>query len=259
MNMSTQRVRCSKSIRACQGFRILLVSYTKLNHLPSPWDLGYMIWRLFSISGMYISINHPIANYKGLQHQASDDTLLTSLGAPNQLVSFSPANVWGECWWRFLKAVEFEIGRMLLRCIIFHEPLFHNISGNQRWQEMIFSHFLEVLEQSSSETKKMECWGGSWSGIRMRRWRDEDVAKLPLTEAQSLIINDCFYGVIPFNSCRRVLVKRRCVIWRWFKSLWKEWLSTPKCNALSTYLHLRSWLSFRWLRCFQIKRQRCSS
>ena len=67
----------------------------------------------------------------------------------------------------------------------------------------------------------------------MKRWRDEDVGKSPLTKAQSFIINDCFYCVIPFNSGRRVLVKRRCVIWRWFKSLWKEWLSTPKCNGLS--------------------------
>lgn len=218
-----------------------------------------MIWRLFSISGMYISINHPIVNYKGLQHQASDDTLLTSIGAPIiRLVSFSPANVWGQCWWRFLKVVEFEIGRMLLRCIIFHEPLFHNISVNQRDRRWLV-HISWKFWSSLPVKRKNGVLGGSWSGIRMRRWRDEDVGKSPLTKAQSLIINDCFYGVIPFNSCRRVLVKRRCVIWRWFKSLWKEWLSTPRCNGLSTYLHLRSWLSFRWLRCFQIKRQWCSS
>ena len=226
----------SKVLKVCKGLSGLKDSVGFLYETePFAISVGFGVHDLEAVYHFrhVISINHPIVNHKGLQHQASEDTLLTSIGVPNQLVSFSPANFWGQCWWRFLKAVEFEIGRMLLRCIIFHgSHCSTTFQWTRPWQEMIFSHCLEVLEQSSSETKKCSV-GGSWSGIRMRRWRDEDVGKSPLTKAQSFIINDCFYCVIPFNSGRRVLLKRRCVIWRLFKSLWKEWLSTPKCNGLS--------------------------
>ena len=168
----------SKVLKVCKGLSGLKDSVGFLYETePFAISVGFGVHDLEAVYHFrhVISINHPIVNHKGLQHQASEDTLLTSIGVPNQLVSFSPANFWGQCWWRFLKAVEFEIGRMLLRCIIFHgshcSTTFQWTGLDRRW----FFHIAWKFWSSLPVKRKNAVLGGRDPGSG---WGDEEMKML---------------------------------------------------------------------------------
>ncbi len=136
--------------------------------------------------------------------------------------------------------MEFEIGRMLLRCIFFNEQ-WNNFSTRVTGDDFLCG--LEVFQWNSN---------GALEG-RFEIWDEEMKMFLsPLTKAHSFRLNDDFYTDVPFINSWLMLVKRRCVIWRWFKSLWKDWLDKT-CNGLPTLLPSFATLLELQVRCFKIR------